>query len=80
MSLAGVDFTKPFTFADPKSAKRHSSHQCLFVLLGPAYVKAVHKHFGEIDPRCEQILIMCISKSQPFKNVPFENFVDIKIK
>jgi len=29
-----------FTFEDPKSAKRQSRHQCLFVLLGSAQVKA----------------------------------------
>jgi len=29
--------------ADPKSAKRQSSHQCLFALLGSAGVKAAGK-------------------------------------
>jgi len=29
-----------FTCADPKSAKRQSSNQCIFALLGPASVKA----------------------------------------
>jgi len=32
-----------FMLADPKSAKRQSSHQCLFALLVSVRVKAVHK-------------------------------------
>ncbi len=40
-----------FTLVDPKSAKRDLWHDCLFALLGSAFVKAVHKNVGEIDPR-----------------------------
>jgi hypothetical protein len=43
-----VDFTNmlksSFTHADPKSAKRQSSHQCL-ALLGSVHAKVVHKNF-----------------------------------
>ncbi len=36
--------------ADHKSAKRHSSHQCLFTLLGPACAKAAHKTLVKSTP------------------------------
>jgi len=43
----GVYFTnvlrKDFMNADPKSAKRQLSHQCLFALLGSPSIKATHK-------------------------------------
>jgi len=32
-------FQAAFTCADPKCAKRHSSHQCLLAILGPTHVK-----------------------------------------
>jgi len=47
-SVLGVNFTnlliKAFMPADSKSAKRQSSHQCLFVLLGYLHVKAAHRN------------------------------------
>jgi len=39
-----------FTHADPKNAKRKSSHLCLFALLRSASVKADCK-IGEIEPK-----------------------------
>ncbi len=49
-----VNFTNilcaAFTRADPKSAKRHSSHQYLFVLLGSWHVKAYHKTLVKLTP------------------------------
>jgi len=39
-----------FTQADPKSAKTLWLHHRVFALLGSTLVKAVRKHFGEIDP------------------------------
>jgi len=42
-----------FTCPDPKSAKRQSSQQCLFALLGSEHIKATHKTLcSEIDPWC----------------------------
>jgi len=35
-------FTQAFLHADPKSAKRQSSHQCHFVLLESTQAKAAH--------------------------------------
>ncbi len=40
-----------FTLADPKSAKRQSSHQCLFSLLGTEGTKAASKAVGKIDKK-----------------------------
>jgi len=40
-----IMFTHSFKRADPKGAKRQSSHECLFVL-----IKAAPKHFDEINP------------------------------
>jgi len=49
----GVNFTNirqaAFMHADPKSAKRQWSCRRLFVLLGPACIKAAHEHDGEIE-------------------------------
>jgi len=42
-----------FTSADPKSAKRHSSHQWLFMLLGSMSVKAACKMLIKLTP-CRQ--------------------------
>ncbi len=41
----GVDFTNMSAImrADPKRAKRQSSHECLFALLGSALAKAARK-------------------------------------
>ncbi len=51
---AGVNFTnillKAFTHADPKSTKRHSIHQCLFVLLESAYKKVAIKMLVKLRP------------------------------
>jgi len=45
--LPGVNFTNilrsAFTCEDPKNAKRQSSHQCLFALLGSTQARAPHK-------------------------------------
>jgi len=47
LSFCGVNFINilraAFMLADPKSAKRQSSHQCLLPLLGALRVKAEHK-------------------------------------
>jgi hypothetical protein len=44
---SGVDFTNvllaAFTHADPKCAKGHLSHQCLFLLSGSLSIKAARK-------------------------------------
>jgi len=37
-------------FADPKSAKRQLSHQCLFTLLGSAQVKVARKALVKLTP------------------------------
>jgi len=47
-----VDFTNmclpaAITLADPQSAKRQSSRQCLFALWGSALLKATHKTLGK---------------------------------
>jgi hypothetical protein len=42
-SISPTCLREAFTCQDPKSAKRQSSHQCLFALLGPACAKAAHK-------------------------------------
>jgi hypothetical protein len=53
-SLPEVNFTNvsraAFTGADLISAKRQSSHQCLFVLLGSASLKAAHKTLVKSTP------------------------------
>jgi len=46
----GVDFIKILQSANPKSAKRHSRLDCLFALFGSAFVKALRKQVGQIDP------------------------------
>jgi len=50
--------------ADPKSAKRPSSCQCLFALLGSSCKKALHKQLDEIDLRTQESISstfhMCI--------------------
>jgi len=43
-------FCVAFTHADPKSAKRQSSYQCLFALLGSASTKVAHKMLVELTP------------------------------
>jgi len=49
----GVNYTNifraAFACADPKRAKRHWWLDCHYALLGSAFVKAAHKHVGEID-------------------------------
>jgi hypothetical protein len=49
-----VNFTNilpaAFGCADPKSAKRLSSHQCLFALLGSAHAKAARKTLVKLTP------------------------------
>jgi hypothetical protein len=61
----GVNFTNvlwtAFTCTDPKSAKRHSSHNCLFTLLGLACVKAVHKMLVKLTPRANFIELIAQS-------------------
>ncbi len=51
----GVDFTNilqvAFSRADTNSAKRQYWLDCLFALLRSAFLKAAHKHIGEIDTR-----------------------------
>jgi len=51
----GVDFTNilhaVFSFANPKSAKRQSSHPCLFAFLESACIKAAHKMFVKLTPK-----------------------------
>jgi len=42
--------TEAFTRADPKSAKRKSSHHCLFVLLGSSLIKAARKMLVKMKP------------------------------
>jgi len=42
---------KDFTCADPKRAKRQSSHLCLITLFGSEQAKAAGKHVDEIDVR-----------------------------
>jgi len=42
-SISPTCLRTTFTFADTKSAKIQSSHQCLFALLGSARVKAPRK-------------------------------------
>jgi hypothetical protein len=39
-----------FTSTDPKSTKRQSSNQCLFVHFGSAFVKAAHKMMMQLRP------------------------------
>ncbi len=52
----GVNFIKisckAFTCPNAKSAKRYWQLDWFFTLLVSALIKAVHKHVGEIDPRC----------------------------
>jgi len=48
---AGDHFTiSAFTHADHKSAKRKSSHQCLFALLGSLSKNAAHKILAKLTP------------------------------
>ncbi len=42
-SISPTYLHKAFTLADPKSIKRQTSHQCLYVLLGFERVKAARK-------------------------------------
>jgi len=42
-SILPTCLRKAFTYEDPKSAKRQSSHQCLFALLGSMHAKAARK-------------------------------------
>jgi len=44
-----------FAQEDSKCAKRHSSHQCLFLILGPTSIKAVHKIRMKLTPEAEPI-------------------------
>ncbi len=48
-SISSMCLHLPFTYVDPKSAKRQSSHQCLVVLLGFVFAKAACKSVGEIE-------------------------------
>jgi len=50
-SISFTCFFEPFTCADPKSAKRRSSHKCLFALLGFACAKAAHKMLVKSTPQ-----------------------------
>jgi len=56
LSKPGVNFINilcsAFRSADPKSTKRYWQLDWIFTLLGSLHVKALHKHVGEIDPRC----------------------------
>ncbi len=45
-----------FTCADPKRAKRLSSHQCIFALLESARVKNARKMMVKLTPRAERDL------------------------
>jgi len=60
ISRLGVNFTNvlqaAFTSSDLKSAKRQSSHQCLFALLGSARTKAAHKMLEKLTEggECEK--------------------------
>ncbi len=53
--ILGVNFTNvlraAFMLTDPKRTKRQSSHQCIFVLLDSAHVKATCKKLMKSTPR-----------------------------
>jgi len=63
----GVNFTNiiraAFALEDPKRAKRHWWHECLFVLLWSSRIKASSKHVVEIDPRFR---ILTLEQERPF--------------
>jgi len=80
----GVDFTSMLThrfYADPKSVKRQSSHQCFFVLVGSARTKDARKTLVKLNlassfcmrrsQKCEKTL----SPSVNFINVLFTHFL-----
>jgi len=70
LTKVGLDFTNALYAAlmhtDPKSAKRQSSHQCLFALLGSASVKAAHKLMMKLTLRG-----MCKRKISFFRHLTF---------
>ncbi len=74
-----------FMCTDHKSAKRQSSQQCCFALLGPTRVKAVRNHIGEINPLSHIIVdtiflpLHCI-KCQQKLNVTHKYLCNIRNK
>ncbi len=69
-SILPTFLSEAFTFKDSKSTKRHSSHQCLFVLLGSACIKAAHKTLVKLTPE-DNFLSFCSSYCLSFQGVFF---------
>ncbi len=55
-SVSPICLCTEFTRANPQSAKRQSSNQCLFRLLGSSRTKAAHKMFVKLTPEAFHML------------------------